>query len=218
MEPPPPPSYHRSVGEQMDIAVWAGLLVGAVALLAAAIYYLPARIRIVVDTPTSTARAEMRPLWGLFPTLYARSLPQTGVSEPLAVFNDVARIGQALMTPGLLDVAYEAITSLFALKPREALVSLGLNLTDPAQNVVVHTAAQAAMAMAPASLRERVTISRCEAPGAEVSMRFEVTASPARILAIRDRFRHSRAGREFQRRLKRKPKPVKRPVREVRAN
>jgi hypothetical protein len=103
------------------------------------------------------------------------------------------------------------------MQPSEARVQVGLNLADAAQNRVVQTAAEAAMAMAPASLRQRVEIGACEAPGAEVSMQFTVVASPARLIAIRDRFRSSRAGREFQERLKRKPKPVKRPVREVRA-
>ena len=206
------------MGNSADMIAWgAALAVGAI-FIALAMYVLPARTRIVIDTPTSTARAEMRPLWGLLPVMYARSLPQTGVGEPLAVFNDVARIGPALMTPGLADAVYDAIARLFALHPREARISLGLNLADPAQNVVVQTAAQAALAMAPASLRERVAISKCEAPGAEVSMQFEVIASPARVLSIRDRFRRSRAGREFQRRLKRKPKPAKRPIREVRAS
>jgi len=202
----------------MDVAIWATAALGCFAVLAAAIFFLPARTRILIDTPTSTARAEMGLLWGVLPVAYARSLPQTSVSEPLAVFNDVARIGPALMTPGLSDAAYQAISAIYALKPRVAHISLALNLADPAQNLVVQTASQAAIAMAPASLRERVSIGKCDAPGAELSMQFELTASPSRILAIRDRFRNSRAGREFQRRLKRKPKPAKRPVREVRAN
>lgn len=198
--------------------VWLIAAGAAAIVIAAAIHYLPARTRVVIDTPTSTARIEMRPLWGLLPTMFARSLPQTGVSQPLAVFNDVDRIGPALMTPGLSDAAYEAVSSLYALGMREGRLHLGLNLADAAQNRVVQTAAEAAMAMAPPQLRERIEIGACATPGAEVSMQFAVTASPSRILAIRDRFSSSRAGREFQKRLKQKPKSVKRPVREVRTN
>lgn len=202
----------------MDMMIWAvGAAAAAALLLIAAMHFLPARVRIVIDTPTSTARAEMRPLWGVLPTVYARALPQTGVGKPLAVFSDVMRIGPALMTPGLSDAVYEAIKGLYALKPKLVDLRLALNLGDPAQNLVVQTGAQAAMALAPASLRERVAIGKCEAPGAEFSLQAELTAPPARILAIRDRFRNSRAGREFQVRMKRKPRPVKRPIREVRA-
>ena len=42
------------------IAWGAALAVGAI-FIALAMYVLPARTRIVIDTPTSTARAEMRP-------------------------------------------------------------------------------------------------------------------------------------------------------------
>lgn len=202
----------------MDLLFWAAMAAGGALLLAAAMHYLPARARIVIDTQTSTARIEMRPLWGLLPTTYARSLPQRGVSEPLAVFNDVDRIGPALMTPGLSEAAFEALNSLHALGMREGQVRLGLNLADAAQNRVVQTAAEGVLALAPAQLRACVQIGACEAPGAEVSVQAAVTASPARVLAIRDRFRTSRAGREFQKRLKRKPKPQKRPVREVRTS
>lgn len=202
----------------MEIALWAGLAVGAVLLIVIAAIYLPARTVIIIDTQTSTARAEQRVLGGLGPTIYKRMLPATDVGAPIPVFQDVERIGPALMTPGIADATYEAIRRLSALKPKVAAFSLHLNLGDPAQQRVVETAAHASLAVAPAAIRERVIVARSELPGAEISARFELDVSLSQINSIYNELVNSRAGREFRKRLKRKPKPAKRPVREVRAS
>jgi hypothetical protein len=202
----------------MDLTVWA--IAGGVAavLIPLACYYVPAQTKIVIDTPTSTARAELRLLWGLGPAVIARALPQHGNGSPLAMFNDAVRVGNALMTPGLADAAYHAIKSLYELKPRTVRLVLGVNLSDNAQNLVVQTAAQAALASAPAALRERVIVTKCATPGAELSGDFELYASPADLNAIYSRFRRSRAVQEFRRRLTRKQKPDKKGSREVRVS
>lgn len=197
--------------------VWLGIAAVAVIGMAVLVLVAPARVTLLVDTSASTARADVRPLWGLLPRHSSRILPKSGAGSPLAVFNDSARIGYALMTPGIADVAYEALRRLFVLKPRAARLALALNLGDAAQNLVVQTAAHAPLAAAPASIRESVTISKCEAPGAELTARFELTASPLRLWSIWNDLKGSRAAKEFRKRLRRKPKPAKRPVREVRA-
>jgi hypothetical protein len=71
--------------------------------------------------------------------------------------------------------------------------------------------------MAPASIRDIIVFGKCDRPGAEVHAKFELLASPGRINAIYNALKGSRPGHEFRRRLKRKPKPQKRPIREVRA-
>jgi hypothetical protein len=202
----------------MEIALWAGLAVGVVLLIVVAAIYLPARTIIIIDTQTSTARAEQRVLGGLGPMVYKRMLPANDVGTPIPVFQDPERIGPALMTPGIADMTYEAIRRLFALNPKVAAFSLHFNLGDPAQQRVVDTAAHASLAVAPAAIRERVIVARSELPGAEISARFELDASVAQINSIYNDLLNSRAGREFRKRLKRKPKPAKRPVREVRAS
>lgn len=196
--------------------IW--VIAGGVAVLAIALgcYFLPAKTTIVVDTPTSTARAEMRLLWGLGPSVIARALPRTGNGNPLTFFNDAARVGNALMTPGIADAVYGAVRSLYDLKPRVTRVAFGMNLGDNAQNLVVQTAAQAAFAVAPAALRERVAITKSETPGAELAAQFELDASPAQLNTIYGRLKSSRAAREFRRRLARKPKPPKKGPGEVR--
>jgi hypothetical protein len=194
------------------------------AALAAAVFVpylllaLPARTTLLIDTSASVARADVRPLWGLLPPFHFRALPRSGAGGPHALFNEPARIGHALMTPGLADAAYEALRRAFQYRPRTAQLSLGLNLGDQAQNLVVQTAAQAALAVAPAAIRESVTLSKCEAPGAEIVARFDLTAPPLRLWSIWRQLNNSRPAREFKRRLRRKPKPVKKPVREVRTN
>lgn len=201
-----------------DFVVWA--IAGAVAavLIPLACYFLPAQTKIIIDTPTSTARAELRLLWGLGPVSIARALPKRDHGSPLALFNDAARIGHALMTPGIADAAFAAIRSLYALKPRVVNVRLGVNLGDTAKDRVVQTAVQAAIAAAPASLREQVTITRSDAPGAELSGEIKVSASPAQLSGIWGRFRGSRAAQEFRRRLTKKQKPGKKGSREVRVS
>jgi hypothetical protein len=183
-----------------------------------ALYFLPANTKIVIDTPTSTARAEMRLLWGLGPAVIKRALPKKANGSPFAPFNDAVRIGHAMMTPGIADAAYTAIKGLYDLKPRVAQLTLGVNLGDNAQNLVVQTAAQAAMAAAPAALRGRVAIAKSEAPGVELSASFDLDASPAQLSAIYALFRQSRAAQEFRRRLNRKQKPGKKGAREVRVS
>ena len=199
----------------MDLVIW--IAAGAV-LLALALYLAPARAAIIVDTPASIARAELRLLWGLTPAVLVRALPREAAGHPLAPFNDAPRIGHALMTPSLADAAHDAVRRLFLFAPRAARVELGLNLADSAQNRVVETAAQAAMAASPAALRDSVRFYKCEPPGAELIVRFDLTASPQQLSAIYSDFCASRPVREFRRRLRSKPKPAKKPVREVRAS
>lgn len=200
-----------------DLYVW--IAAGALAvLIPAAIYFLPAKTRIVIDTPTSTARAEMRPLWGMGAAMISRALPRDGHGNPLSSFNDVKRIGHALMTPGITEAAYAAIKSVYDLKPKVAKLDLRLNLGDGAQTRVVQTAAQAALAIAPAGLRQNITVSQAEAPGAELSGEFELLASPAQLSGIYGRLKGSRAAQEFRRRLTRKQKPGKKGGREVRVS
>lgn len=198
-----------------DYLIWAIAAAATAILIPFACYFAPAHTTIVVDTPTSTARAEMRLLWGMGPAIIARALPAKGNGEPLAVFGDTLRIGHALMTPGIADAVIAATRSLYDLKPRAAHMQLAINLTDTAQSRVVQTAVQAALAMAPASLRERVAITKSEAPGAELAAQFAVSASPAQLQAIYRRLKSSRAVREFVRRLKKKPKPDKKGARNV---
>jgi len=198
--------------------LWAILAAAAAAFIPYALLAAPARTTLLVDTAASVARADIRPLWGLWPGFSYRALPRSVAGGPLAMFNDAARIGHALMTPGVADAAYEALRRLFQHKPRVAQLSLSLNLADQAQNLVVQTAAQAALAVAPAQIRQSVAISKCEAPGAEIVARYELTAPPLRLWSIWRQLKSSRPAREFRRRLRRKPKPVKKPVREVRTS
>jgi hypothetical protein len=193
----------------MDFTVWA--IAGGVAavLIPLGCYFLPANTKIVIDTPTSTARVEMRLLWGMGPAMIARALPKKSHGSPMTLFNDAKRIGHALMTPGIADAAYGALKSIYDLKPRVAKLELRMNLGDSGQTRVVQTAAQAALAIAPVALRQHVTISQSEAPGAEISGEFEVNASPAQLSAIYNRLKGARAVQEFRRRLNRKSKPGK---------
>jgi hypothetical protein len=203
----------------MDLLTWAAIGGAAlfVLLLGVGLVYLaPARTTIVVDTVAATARADMRVLWGAGPILSARALPREGNGEPLPHFNDIARIGYALMTPGIADVAYSALRELLNRPTRVAHAELGLNLGDASRNLVVQTAVQAAFAAAPARIRDIIAVTKCEAPGAELRGSFEIDASPAELSGIWSRFRSSRAAREFRRRLKRKPKVDKKAPREVR--
>lgn len=199
----------------MDFMVWAIAGGAAVVLIPIAFYFAPAHTTIIVDTPTSTARAEMRLLWGMGPVIIARALPSKGNGSPLAVFNDPLRIGHALMTPGIADAAGTAVRSLYALRPRVAQLRLAINLNDTAQSRVVETAVHAALALAPASLRERIVVSRGEAPGAELGAEFALSASPAQLNLIYRRFKNSRAAQEFRRRLKKKSRPDKKGARQV---
>jgi len=201
-----------------DFTIWMIAGAAAAVLIPLACYFMPAQTKIIIDTPTSTARAEMRLLWGLGPVSIARALPKREHGSPLAVFNDSVRIGHALMTPGIADAAYAAIHSLNNLKPRLVQLTLGVNLGDAARDRVVQTAVQAALAAAPAALRERVTVVRTEAPGAELSGEIKLSASPAQLSAIWGRFRGSRAAQEFRRRLTKKQKQGKKNAREVRVS
>ncbi|MBL8542448.1 MAG: hypothetical protein JNJ63_01435 [Hyphomonadaceae bacterium] len=197
-------------------ALWLGGAGAVVLFVLFALFYTPARTTILVDTPTSTARADMRLLWGLGPSLTRRLFPRASAGAPVAHFNDVARIGHALITPGIADATIAAITQLAALKPRVAEVALVINVEDGAKSRVIETAVQAALTMAPPALRQVCSVTQGGAAGAELSAKFELDASPARLGSIWNRYRRSRAAREFVKRLRRKPKPVKKPVREVR--
>ena len=205
------------MGEYSDLIVWALACVAAVLAAFAAVWLAPAKTSILVDTAGSTARAEMRTLWGLGPKITGRALPRDAGGTPLALFNDPVRIGHALMTPGLAESAYEAVRRVYEMKPTVTRIDVAVNLADTAQNTVVQTAAQAALAAAPAALRERVRVDRCEAPGAEISAAFELYASPSQIKSIWTDFKKSRSVREFRKRLKRAPKPNKKAPREIRA-
>lgn len=201
----------------MDWIIWVILAGVAVLAFLFACNYAPARTKIMVDTPTSTARAEMHLLWGFGPSLTGRALPKRAAGSPFAVFNDPVRVGYALMTPGLADTVYVALRALYDLEPQLNQVEIGMNLSDPAQERVVQTAIQAALATAPAALRERVALQRREAPGADLIAHFELYVSPAELKRIYGGLKNSRAIREFRKRLARKIKPEKRPAREVRA-
>lgn len=201
----------------MDFLIWGAVIGGAVLLGALLTYFAPAHTSIVLDTAAGTARADMRLLWGIGPLVSSRAMPKSQVGKPVMVFADSARIGHALMTPGLADAVFEAVRSLLRLNPKVARLDLGINLGDTAKNLVVRTAVEAAFAAAPARWRDVVSVRICEAAGAELSGRFDVAASPARLSAIWSNFRQSRAAREFRRRLKRAPKQSKRAPREVRA-
>lgn len=205
------------MGEFSDIIVWALVAAAGLVAFGAALLWMPAKTSILVDTSGSAARAEMRLLGGMGPKYTKRALPREAAGAPLAVFHDPQRIGYALMTPGIADAAFEAVRQLYALKPAVTRVDIGVNLIDTSQNNVVQTAAQAALASAPAALRERVRVFRCETPGAEVTAAFELFASPMQINAIWGGFKNSRSVREFRKRLKRKPKPQKKAPKEVRA-
>jgi hypothetical protein len=159
----------------------------------------------------------MRLLWGLGPKFTGRALPREKAGTPLALFNDPVRIGYALMTPGIAEAAYGAVRRIYELQPSLTRVDVGANLSDTAQNTVVQTAVHAALAAAPAALRERVRLYRCDAPGAEIAMSFELYASPLQINSIWNDFRNSRSAREFRKRMKRKPKPQRKAPKEVRA-
>lgn len=198
--------------------IWIAAALGALIVLALALYWAPARVTILVDTPTSTARTDLKLLWGLGPKYTARALPRTQSGSPLAVFNDALRIGHALMTPGLADVAVVAISQLFENKLRSANFSLAVNTGDNAKDLVIQTAAQAAITMAPAKIGQSFTFAKAAVPGAELSAKFELMASPSRLQSIWSRLKSSKPAREFSRRLRRKPKPEKKPVREVRAS
>jgi len=198
--------------------IWAAAAGGAVLLLALALWYAPARTTVIVDTSASTARADMHLLWGMGPLLSARALPKGEAGTPLKLFYEAPRIGYALMTPGLADTVYATMQRLLALKPSLSRLSLRMNLGDSAQSRVVETAAHAAIAAAPASVRETVTIAQSEAPGAELTARFELSVSPASLNAIYGDLNNSRAVKEFRRRLRQKMKPKSgKAPREVRA-
>jgi hypothetical protein len=201
----------------MDIWIWAAVAVGLLLIAGLTLLLAPARSTILIDTATSTARVEQKLLWGFGPLTYKRILPQSEQGVPMAVFYEPSHIGAALMTPGLADATYRAVQGLFALKPSLARFELLMNLPDPAQTRVIDTAAHAAMAVAPVAVRDSVVIGKCETPGAELHAKFELMATPGQINAIYNNLKESRSGREFRKRLKRKPKPVRRPVREVRA-
>jgi hypothetical protein len=205
------------MGDFSELIVWALAAAGVLAAVLLALLYAPAKASILVDTAGSTARAEMRTLWGLGPKLTGRALPREAGGNPLALFNDPVRIGYALMTPGIAEAAFEAVRRIYELKPTITRIAVGVNLADTAQNTVVQTAVQAAIASAQAALRERVQVHKCEAPGAEIAAGFELYASPMQINSIWNELKNSRSAREFRKRLKRKPKPQKKAPKEVRA-
>ena len=205
------------MGDFSELIVWAFAAAGGLGVIFLALLYAPAKTSILIDTAGSTARAEMRTLWGLGPKLTGRALPREAGGNPLALFNDPVRIGYALMTPGIAEATFEAVRRVYELKPSVTRIAVGVNLADTAQNTVVQTAVQAAIASAQAALRERVQVHKCEAPGAEVSAGFELYASPMQINSIWTDLKNSRSAREFRKRLRRKPKPQKKAPKEVRA-
>ena len=204
------------MGAQLNIVFWLAAAGGGGLLLWAALYLLPARTTITIDTAASAAQAEMKTLWGLGPTFYARALPKDNHGNPLELFHDPERIGNALTTPGIADVSYRALHGLYQLKPRAARLELGLNLTDAAQTRVVQTAVQAPLAAAPVAMRDTISLTKCSTPGADLMGRFELFASPMQLASIYAPFKRSEPVREFRRRLKRKAKPNKKAPGEIR--
>jgi len=205
----------------VDWMIWAAAGGGALALIAAifaALNFAPARTTILVDTQGSTARADMKTLWGVGPAWALRALPKEIAGNPMPAFSDPARIGYALMTPGIAEITYATLQRLLALKPATAQFKLAFNLPDAAQTRVVQTAVQAVLAAAPAPMRQAVSVSTSESLGAEVSVRFELNVAPATLKSIYARFNTTKAVREFKKRLKRKPKASKRAPREVQAS
>jgi hypothetical protein len=204
----------------VDVTILAALA-GAVVLVLAivgALFYAPARTSILIDTRGAIARADMKLLWGVGPAWTLRALPKELAGNPLAAFYDPARVGYALMTPGIADTTYAALRRLFAHNPSHARFDLGVNLADAAQARVVETAIQAVLASAPANVRQAIAITKCETPGAELVSRFDLNISPTALNGIYGRFKKSRAVKEFHKRLKRKPKANRKAPREVRAS
>jgi hypothetical protein len=197
--------------------IWLIATVAVLVIAAATLMLAPARSTILIDTATSTARIEQKLLWGAGPMTYKRILPQSEQGVPMAVFYEPSHIGAALMTPGLADATYRAVHQLFALKPSVARFELLMNLPDPSQTRVINTAAHAATAVAPAAIRDAIVIGTCETSGAELHAKFELMATRGQLNAIYNNLKESRSGREFRKRLKKKPKPPRRPVREVQA-
>jgi len=198
-------------------AAGAGALALGAAIIAA-LHFAPARTTIVVDTQGSTARADMKTLWGIGPTWALRALPKEIAGNPMPAFTDPARVGYALMTPGIAEITYATLQRVLALKPATAQFKLAFLLPDTGQSRVVQTAVQAVLAAAPAPMRQAVTIANSEALGAEVVARFELSVSPAKLKGIYAGFNNSKAVREFKKRLKRKPKVSKKAPREVQAS
>jgi hypothetical protein len=81
--------------------------------------------------------------------------------------------------------------------------------------MVVQTAAQGMLAVAPEIMRRIVSVSRRETPGVELVARFDVMASPLALNGIYARFRNSRPVSEFRRRLKRQEKAKRKPPKEA---
>ena len=83
----------------MFVLFW---IAGGVVLAVLALLFAPARTKILIDTPTSTARAEMHLLWGLGPLVFARALPAAAAGILAA---------GAILVFGILDVEeiYRAI-------------------------------------------------------------------------------------------------------------
>ena len=194
---------------------WLAVAAAGVLLLILLSFVLPARVAVTVDTQTANAQADLRLLMGLGPKLTFRATRERDAAGLVQIFSDTTRIGYALMTPGIVDVCVKAARDLFDLKPRVGNVALGLNLNDRAMDVVVQTAARTALELSPEMVRRNVSVSKSETPGVELVARFDLNASPLRMQSIYDRLRNSVSAKEFRRRLKRKPKPQKRPPREA---
>ena len=204
----------------MDWIYWAAGA-GVLALVlgfVAALHFAPARTTIVVDTLGSTARADMKTLWGVGPAWALRALPKEIAGNPMPAFADPARVGYALMTPGIADITYVTLQRLLALNPASAQFKLAFLLPDASQSRVVQTAVQGVLAAAPAPMRQAVTIVQSDTLGAEVTARFELSVAPAKLKSIYSGFANSKAVREFKKRLKRKPKVSKKAPREVQAS
>lgn len=185
-------------------------LLGAVALL----LYAPARVAVSIDSVAATAKADVRTFFGLGPLFTVQRIAKARQQFIIQAFHDGPRIAHALMTPQIADVGINAMREVFLLRPRVCQIALGLNLVSAAHDLVVQTATQAALAIAPPALRERVIVSRCVNPGAEIIVRLEFDASPMRLRSIFAPFKKSRQAKEFRRRLNQKPK-ARRPDRRV---
>jgi hypothetical protein len=188
--------------------LWVALApVAAVLAVVLLGYVTPARVRVLVDTISQTARTKAQLFWGVGPIFTFETRPSSDAGHFLADFHDVTRAANALMTPGIADETVRAVQRIIALNPKIAHVSLIYSLGDSSKDLVVRTAVQAALAVAPERVRSSFELSKREQPGADFAAKFEFFASPMRMLSIYGKFRNARAVREFRKRLSRDLKP-----------
>lgn len=198
-----------------DTVLWVAYGAGGVVFLFILAWIVPARLSVMIDSTTAVAQTELRLFWGLGPKLSYQATREKERPDLVQMFADAPRIGNALMTPGIVDVTLNAVKQIFQLKPRVANLALSVNLGDSSKDLVMQTAVQGALALAPENLRRAVTFAKNEHPGAELIARFDAMASPLRVRSIYDRLRKSRPVREFRQRLRKKQKTRGKPPKEA---